>query len=68
MIINSNKSGIMGILRRKGKCKEIGNTLNIPEVDKYDYLGFIINQSLKLKDLENKMRTIERMFFPKIKY
>ena len=49
----------MRILRRRGKCKEIDNILNIPEVDKYNYLGITINQSLKLKDHENKMRTIE---------
>ena len=41
--------------------------MNIPIVDKYNYLRIIINQSLKLKDLENKMRTIEICVCTKIK-
>ena len=41
--------------------------MNIPEVDKYNYLGITINQSLKLKDHKNKMRTFERCIGPKTK-
>ena len=33
MMINANKTSIMRILRRKGKCKGINNALNIPEDD-----------------------------------
>ena len=57
--INSNKSGIMRILIRRGKWKGISNILNIPEVEKYNYLGITINQSLKLKDHEDRIRKIE---------
>ena len=62
MKINSNKSCIMGILRRRGKLKGINNILNTPEVEKYNYLGITINQSLKLKDHGDKIRKIENMW------
>ena len=60
MKINSNKSGIMRILRRRGKWKGISNILNIPEVEKYNYLSITINQSLKLKDHEDRIRKIQK--------
>ena len=41
--------------------------MNIPIVDKYNYLKIIINQSLKPKDNEIKMRIIERCVGPKTK-
>ena len=67
MTINANKSGIMRILRKKGKCKRISNTLDIPEVDKYTYLWITINQSLKLNDQDNKIRIIEKVIGLRIK-
>ena len=39
----------MRILKRKGKSKGIKNELDIPEVLSHQYLGIIINQSLRLK-------------------
>ena len=57
----------MRILRRKGKWKEITNALNIPEVNKYNYLGIITNQSLKLQDHEDKIRAIEKFIGIKAK-
>ena len=35
MEINKDKSGIMRVLLRKGKCHGIDNTLQIPEVESY---------------------------------
>ena len=50
------KSGIMRILRREGKVKEINNILRIPEVKEYKYLGILINQSLKFKGVESELK------------
>ena len=60
MIVNPSKSGILRILNRKGKTPGIVNPLNIPEVDKYNYLGIAITQSLKLHDHEIKLRITEK--------
>ena len=60
MHINPQKSGIMRILWRRGKSKEIENALNIPEVESYRYLGVTITQSLRLDEHENKLRNIEK--------
>ena len=40
MKINEIKSGILRILKRKGKIRFIENSLNIPEVDIYKYLEY----------------------------
>ena len=66
MEINSEKSGIMRILNRKGKSKGIKNKLDIPEVLSYPYLGIIINQSLRLKEHEQKLRSFEKLMNLKI--
>ena len=50
MTINENKSGIQRILKRKGKTGIISNSLNIPEVAEYKYLGITINQSIITKN------------------
>ena len=60
MKINPTKSGILRILNRKGKILGIENSLNIPEVEKYNYLGITITQSLKLKEHENKLKITEK--------
>ena len=39
MKINEGKSGILSILKRKGKIGNIENNLKIPEVESYKYLG-----------------------------
>ena len=49
--LNPHKSGIMRILNKYGKVKEIKNAANILEVGKYKYLGITINQSLNFKDI-----------------
>ena len=60
MIVNPSKSGILRILNRKRKTPGIVNPLNIPEVDKYNYLGITITQSLKLHDHVIKLRITEK--------
>ena len=50
MKINPKKSGIIRILNRKGKWKEIINWLQIQEVKSYWYLGITINQTIKLDE------------------
>ena len=60
MIINPQKSGIMRVLLRRSKCKGISNSINIPEVDSYCYLGVNITQSLRLNNHELKMRKFEQ--------
>ena len=59
MTVNSNKSGIIRILLRKGGVKQISNWLKIPEVRCYKYLGVTINQSLKLDEHYIVIRNIE---------
>ena len=59
MTVNSNKSGIIRILLRKGGVKQISNWLKIPEVRCYKYLGVTINQSLKLDEHHIVIRNIE---------
>ena len=60
MEINKDKSGIMRVLLRKGKCHGIDNTLQIPEVDSYWYLGIRIDQSLKMKDHDERLKIAEK--------
>ena len=59
MKINPEKSGIMKVLLKKGKWKGIKNSLNIPEVDTYKYLGIKIKQSLQYKEHENMLKNTE---------
>ena len=66
MKINATKSGIMRILLRKGKCSGITNNLNIPEVNSYNYLGITLTQTLKLKEHEVKIRSIESHLMKKL--
>ena len=49
MRINKDKSGILRILKRSDKTSIINNSLDIPEVSSYKYLGITINQSIALK-------------------
>ena len=46
MEINAENSGIMRVLKRKGKWKGVKNVQNIPEIDCYKYLGVKLEQSL----------------------
>ena len=39
MRVNEDKSGILRILKQRGKIGEIENDLNIPEVNSYKFLG-----------------------------
>ena len=66
MNINPTKSGILRILNRKGKILGIKNSLSIPEVENYTYLGITITQSLKLKDHENKLRKMENFISTRV--
>ena len=59
MIVNPQKSGIMRILNRRGKCNKIQNSLDIPEVDTYWYLGVTLSQTLKPTEHEIKIRNVE---------
>ena len=49
MAINEKKSGILRILKRKGRAGIISNSLNIPEIAEYKYLRITINQSITTK-------------------
>ena len=60
MIINPQKSRITRVLLRRSKCKLISNSINIPEIDSYCYLGKNITQSLRLDDHELRMRKFEQ--------
>ena len=64
MSINSQKSGILKILRRKNKIKGINNELNIPKVESYCYLSIKINQTITLdehsKILKAKEQTLKK--------
>ena len=66
MYVNPQKSGIMRILLKRRKCIGIENSLNIPEVESYWYLGVIISQSLKLIEHEIRIRKIERFLCRRI--
>jgi hypothetical protein len=44
--INPKKSGIMRLLKRRGKVLGVPNMLNIEEVQEYKYLGIWLDQSL----------------------
>ena len=57
--INPNKSGILRILKHKGKLKEFKNDLNIPEVFDYLYLGINIDQSLRFSKECSKLKSRE---------
>ena len=59
MIVNPKKSGILRILRRKGKWLHYKNWLDIPEVTSYWYLGIRITQSLKLNEHEQRLKAVE---------
>ena len=63
--LNIEKSGILRILFKRGKCPGFPNILNIPEVSKYTYLRIQINQALKLKDHEEKIKAIEHSLLKK---
>ena len=65
MKLNIEKSGILRILPKRGKCPGFPNILNIPEVRKCTYLGIQINQALKLKDHEEKIKAIEHSLLKK---
>ena len=64
MTINENKSGILRILKRKGKTGIISNSLNIPEVAEYKYLGITINQLITTKNhseiIKSKVLSLKR--------
>ena len=53
MKVNEHKSGILWILKKKDKIYRIENTLNIPEVENFKYLGIQLNKSLRT-DTRNK--------------
>ena len=53
MKINERKSGILRILKKRGKTRKIENSLNIQEVKSYKYLGIHINQSLRQTHITN---------------
>ena len=57
MKINEKKSGILRILKRTGKIKNMENALNIPEVNSYKYLGVWINQSIKVDEHRNYIKS-----------
>ena len=67
MKINERKSGILRILKKRGKTRKIENSLDIPEVESYKYLGIHINQSLRLdthnKYIKQKMSMIKRRIY-----
>ena len=67
MKINKDKSGILRILKRKGKIRKIENCLDIPEVDSYKYLGITLNQSLQLDShhayIKTKISELKRKIF-----
>ena len=56
VMLNSQKSGILGILNRAGKTKEIKNCANIPEVKEYKYFEITINQSLNFNEIIKKLK------------
>jgi hypothetical protein len=60
MKVNSSKSGILRILSRKGKAQSTSNSLSIPEVTSYWYLGIKITQSLNMNEHEMKIKGIEQ--------
>ena len=58
--INQEKPWIMRILLEKRNWKELDNTLNIPEVNYYSYLGIRIDQSLIIKNHSEKLKIAGR--------
>ena len=64
MKINETKSGILRILKRRGKIDVIKNWLDIIEVSEYKYLGIMINQSITISNqnqyLKNKITQMKR--------
>ena len=61
MKINEQKPSILRILKRTGKIGIIPNKLNIPEINKYKFLGIMLNQSIRPK-------THEQYIKDKVKY
>ena len=49
----------MRVLLKKRKWRGIKNSLNIPEVDTFKYLGIKITQSLQFKEHENMLKNTE---------
>ena len=64
MKINEQKSGILRILKKNGKIGKIENSLNIPEVESYKYLGVQINQFIRTdthhKYIKQKVEGLKR--------
>ena len=64
---NENKWKKIWNTKEKGKTRKIENSLNIPEVESYKYLGIHINQSLRLdthhKYIKQKMSMIKRRIY-----
>ena len=53
-------------IEQKIKDIVIKNSLSIPEVENYTYLGIKIIQSLKLKDHENKLRNMKNFISTRV--
>ena len=53
MKVNYIKSGLLRILKRRGKNSLISNSLNILEINCNKYIGVIINQSLLIEIKRN---------------
>ena len=55
--LNPIKSGILRVLNREGKIKNIKNIAKIPEVIEYKYLGLTIKQRINFKGLTSKIKS-----------
>ena len=67
MEVNPSKSGIMRVMRRKGKWFIINNVLDIPEVDSYKYLGIRLDQTLRLDGYKEELRRKENYILKRVK-
>ena len=67
MEINAENSGIMRVLKRKGKWKGVKNVLNIPEIDCYKYLGVKLEQSLLLNGFGEEIEKKEAYIVKRVK-
>ena len=67
MEVNQSKSGIMRVLKRKGKWFVINNSLNIPEVDNYKYLGIRLDQTLRLDGYKEELKRKENYILKRVR-
>jgi predicted SpoU family rRNA methylase len=64
--INSNKLGIIRVLKRLGKILGVYNVLGINEVMEYKYFGIWVDQSLSFKKQISEVKSRSNLLWKKL--